>query len=310
MTSFTTFKNLTHGRTQQAPVCATSEHQRGRKQRIPTLSCCIKQNTLGGRKGQDGAETGHTLINGKKVSYMVVFDGHGRGENSDNVVKILRNISWNKVLKNQNFHEIIQEKLADVPTNSCGSTLSVVLIHEDRFEVFWIGDSLVKIYSDDKTVWEMMPHNETNPSEIIRMKERKTPVLKVRRGKKIWRSSVIGDDTIDMVQGYLFNFGTENILNMSHSLGHRLLTGNFISKKIIQRNKNQNYKIVVASDGLWDMVHPPSHAAFLASPENHAEQIVQFAERHWRQKWKYREDTESQFPPRNIDDIGVATWHS
>ena len=51
-----------------------------------------------------------------------------------------------------------------------------------------------------------------------------------------------------------FHFSKNDIMAITHSLGHNNLTGTFLSYQKIIRNQNDNYKIIIGTDGLWDMI--------------------------------------------------------
>jgi serine/threonine protein phosphatase PrpC len=123
------------------------------------------------------------------------------------------------------------------------------------------------------------------------------------------------DDKITMERAYTFNFKEiKRTLVPSSSLGHNELTGYNPEYKILTFDLDSDkVKIVCASDGFWDMVNIE-----LQDDKNNlltmdANSLCDFAERRWKQPWKYCTDRTNMdkfivtnFP--SYDDIGVATY--
>ena len=272
----------------------------------------IKQNTHGGRKGQDGAASGTTVINGKNVEYLVVYDGHGNGMNRDVTVNYLRSLDWTSLLATGNFYMKLSENLKKLDTTGCGSTLSVCLIYDTHFEAFWIGDSTIRIYDETHEIWRSDDHNEKNSSEVTRVNEKGIKILKEYNrgsncGKTIYTLKVLNGDTIDMTQGVLFDYGPVDAINMSHALGHNNCSGDFISHVTVARGEGKKHKVVIGTDGLWELIHDETHNEFLIDRKNQSENMVNLAIAQWTKEWNYR-GTKTTFPKWNIDDVAVATW--
>ena len=122
----------------------------------------ITQNTHAGRKGQDGAASGTTIINEKKVEYLVVYDGHGNGKNRDVTVNYLRSLDWTTLFATGNFYLELSENLKKIDTAGGGSTLSVCLIYDTHFEAYWIGDSTIRIYYETYEICRSADNNKKN----------------------------------------------------------------------------------------------------------------------------------------------------
>jgi len=272
----------------------------------------VTQNTHAGRKGQDGAASGTTIINEKKVEYLVVYDGHGNGKNRDVTVNYLRSLDWTTLFATGNFYLELSENLKKIDTAGGGSTLSVCLIYDTHFEAYWIGDSTIRIYDETDEIWRSADHNEKNALEVARMNEKGIEILKKYKrgsnsGNTIYTLNVLGEDTLDMTQGVLFDYGHVDTINMSHALGHNNCTGDFISQMTVPREEGKKHKVVIGTDGLWELIHDETHNEFLMDRKNQSENIVNLAIAQWTKEWNYRE-TKTTFPKWNIDDVAVATW--
>lgn len=88
------------------------------------------------------------------------------------------------------------------------------------------------------------------------------------------------------------------------SLGHHGKTGlPDISDMYceISYNPSDKIKIILASDGLWDMLNMEFDLYYLLS--KNAEELCTFAEMRWKQEWIYF-DGKTKFP--GYDDISVC----
>ena len=248
------------------------------------------------RSSQDFITIGTT----DTFQWIVCADGHGLGKNKNTVINILRSIKWGDMLKNKNFYESINMMMVDAgDTFGTGSTLSIVKIHETYFECFWIGDSTIKIYDNDKCIWSMENHNITNPKEEERIKKLGVVL------ESDYAPYILSPLKIEMNRAYYYRWGLEKI-NMTHALGHNQITGQFIDSNIIPRKKECSYKVIVATDGFWDMIGA-FDLEILKDKTKKSEDLIQVVNNRWRQSWDY-EGTATKFPIDNIDDVAIAVW--
>ena len=199
-------------------------------------------------------------------------------------------------------------------SDGVGATLCVCKIFSDRFEFSWVGDSTGKIYKNEKCIWQTKDHDRYNKEELERLK--KNPSVKIK-SKNGWNEPILdirveNPTTIEMMPAKVYQFSHINRINFTHSLGHAGLTGSHISKSIIPRQANESYKVICATDGLWAMVCDEDHE-FIGDPNVTSEEIVNFADKRWQQKWEQEYNGEiighnTKFPESNIDDIGVSVW--
>ena len=283
-----------------------------KQQVLSMFNHSIKQNTHRGRVGQDGATSGTIIINEKTVDYLVVYDGHGNGKNRDVTVNYLRGLDWQDLLATSNFYLTLSENLKTLDTSGGGSTLSVCLIYDSHFETFWIGDSTIRIYDEKEEIWRSKDHNQGNPKEVTRMSDMGVEILKkynrgLNMGGAIYTLKTLGGDSLDMVQGFIFDYGIGNTINMSHALGHNNCTGDFISHVSVPREEGKKYKVIAGTDGLWELIHDETYKEFLIDRKNQSEAVVNLASTLWNKEWDYK-GSKTSFPKSNIDDVAVATW--
>ena len=189
-------------------------------------------------------------------------------------------------------------------TTSTGSTLSVVRIYKEYFDCWWIGDSSIKLYDEGGLVWEMEAHSSTNEKEIARLKEQKIRITQEQK------PVVLTPDTITYMPAYRINLSPKDSIALTHSIGHNKISGDFICHKHIPRETNKLYRMIIASDGFWDMVCETDTPILLDRQKNdNANTLLWWCWYRWTQLWNHLEDgkvQKSQFPNNNIDDICLA----
>ena len=176
------------------------------------------------------------------LSLFCVFDGHGGDFVSkylkENFASILHNsIKLNYTL---NFHSILNSTFESVDKNlekfditqNCGSTATIVVMDNNIIYCANVGDSKC-FYIDKKNAVQMSEdHNCKNEKE----KEQLT-----KKGVKIFLNRVFGSLALTRTFGD-FEFKKEGITCIP-----------FIKK--IYLDKNDIKYIVIASDGIWDVVN-------------------------------------------------------
>ena len=252
-------------------------------------------------KGQDFAVHGK-LRNGD--IWFAVFDGHG----TNTVIDTIRALDFNEVMEKANPALEIQNIIEKIPdTFKSGSTMSMVIICEDKIRCFWKGDSTIKIYKNDEEHYVSKNHDSQHHEEVQRISALNLAMV------EDWRTEVLGPSTITMVPSpyYRLSYSTEkgcwDQTNMTNCLGHNRLLGSFIEEKVISLQPNEKYSVIVATDGLWDIVaKQDTHLPLM----NDCHELTEFAKQRWRQDWTYEypghPSQVTKFEP--ADDIGIAFW--
>lgn len=238
------------------------------------------------------------------TKWIAVADGHG----GDKVINCLRIADWNDIMSEENPEDIIYPLIESLGnTSGTGATLSLVKINKNCIKCWWIGDSTIQIYEDNKKIFHSIEHNIYNPDEVERMNSMN---IKKETQKKM---EVLSETNITMTTMEFFHFGSKfnnrDTINMSNSLGHNQLTGKFIQKECITIEKGKLYNIIVASDGLWDMILP-SDEEYIG--QYNAEELSELALKRWNQEWLFISKSGKEIPNQKIpcgDDVGIATWN-
>ena len=267
----------------------------------------VKQND----KHQDYAFNGET-INGH--NFLGICDGHGHG----NVIDCIREIDMKDVISTTNNPiDTIKNIISSVPnTGGDGSTVTIVHITDDNIRCSWIGDSSCRIYKNGVEVWRTTDHNCENQNELSRLKEIKCPI------ERAWDLNVLNDDKMTMKAASYFHVGSyekynatyPDKTNMTRCLGHddkicQDAEIHSINFKITE--ETSLWKVVVGSDGFWDMTYK-NDDKFISSPYTNSTSLLTLANLRWNQPWNYecpitKNITKNKKIP-NIDDIAVAIF--
>jgi serine/threonine protein phosphatase PrpC len=283
-----------------------------------SLTDALKQS----KNAQDFVVTGkYNSIDGSAYDFhwMVVADGHGIApEGWGSVIDIFRIIPWATIVEKnttaEEFNKDVNGYLEGINTNSNGSTLSIVKIFPEYIDCYWAGDSQIRIYEDTKSIFESLGHNARNPQEMERISKFTREVeITQTYDMKLLAPNIV---TMEDAGGKYFKFDFWNTFNMTRNFGHQNLTEEFLEHKRINRNPKLNYKVIVASDGLWDMIESFDNF-YLSSPHTTAVEICNKADTRWNQEWTFipmektiTDSIKTRFTKNTsqIDDIAVATW--
>ena len=296
-----------------------------KKHMITTPNECAPAFTLQGLETQvsskqDMVRTGKYLSpNTTDVynSWIVVADGHGVG----NIINTFKKADWNAIMESENTMALIYKMVGSLKNTICdGTTLSVVKITPEGIKCWWIGDSQIRIFRDKKQYWKSNNHNSQNNEEMERI--RKTNI----KTEGSWTLSVLDEECLSMKRSHYFHHNIDGgieKLAMSRALGHNNGVYPFVDSQFITFEKDKKYlwKIIVASDGLWDVVGEED-TLLLASQKTTAKSLTDLALNRWIQEWIYVEPFNtlplSTIKKDNMrmkekiqgcgDDIGIAVW--
>ena len=176
----------------------------------------------------------------KKYSLFGIFDGHG----GNDVVKYIKNrlpeIIKANITKNDNYDSIennltssfhkIDEELKFYDSEHTGSTATILLFQDNIVYCANVGDSTAFIVYDNFIKKISIDHKCTDPKEEERI---------LLSGGKITKNRVMGQLVLSRCLGDLYckKYGVSNIPDIS----------------VNKLEGNVKY-VVVASDGVWDMV--------------------------------------------------------
>ena len=176
----------------------------------------------------------------KKYSLFGIFDGHG----GNDVVKYIKNrlpeIIKTNITKNNNYDSIennltssfhkIDEELKFYDSEHTGSTATILLFQDNIVYCANVGDSTAFIVYDNFIKKISIDHKCTDPKEEERI---------LLNGGKITKNRVMGQLVLSRCLGDLYckKYGVSNIPDIS----------------VNKLEGNVKY-VVVASDGVWDVV--------------------------------------------------------
>ena len=321
-TSYTMFNDMptTGGASTSRPNCCSPVHRGARMAAGRRVVCTgYSQKVVANRAGQDEV---YANLDG-----VVVYDGHGAGR----VIEKLRTLSPADVLSAQEPVKYLQSAVAEIPgpTYRDGSTVSLVRpgldTSEPSLEAFILGDSAIRAYHGDQQIWHHEGHPCTDQEFMLEAQRLGATILSADRYVAVTGPDVIKDKhKAYLGLGIIPGTGRTERLAMTRALGHRReVDGRIVDSilrhdptyhKIRLRPGDKEYRVVVATDGCWDMICKED-GPFIADPTTTASMIVQLVEKRLKQKWRYHAPctpepgpAEHVFNAAGNDDIGVAVW--
>ena len=261
-------------------------------------------------KGQDFILTDKTIDSetGEVFNWAAVFDGHG----SNDCIDFIRNIppsTMNEFIATNKPIQLLYEYINNNLTclNSSGSTMCLVKFYRERMECYNCGDSQVVVYRNGNINFISKEHNYLNKNEINRLANHVTfiPSMNIKMTNK---------DTLVSVYSEYIEWNEDlTRLACTQCLGHNGITGCAPDKMIIPITANDNYKVIIGSDGLWDMTMMDNKREMTELYYMDAEDIMKQTTERWLQPWKMidllRNDStvhRCSYQPRQCDDISIV----
>ena len=269
--------------------------------------------------GQDMAFDGGN----EKVKWIVAGDGHGYGK----VVEEARKFNWNQLEnKDLSVQEILQEfldneKVSGPKTFDDGMSLSVVRVffendNQRKIELSWIGDSSIWV-SKVNTNSPLFFNDPGHGGQYVIHSSLQDLVTK----KSAVNFEILDDENAKAVTDFYFHFQSpdnsddKEVINMTGAIGHRKLTYHPFFTQNLLVESDEKIIIRVASDGLWNVLHPGDRITLLSNPEYSSEKLSGIALKRWNQFWNYDPNIseDETFPIQNFtpigdpDDIAVGT---
>lgn len=236
----------------------------------------------------------------ESLQKTIDFEINKKKEQQNNI-KYRSDISYSKQNKN---------KITDKIIYSSGSTLSFAKIYRNKYTnkikilVEWMGDSPIIIFINDKLIFRSEKHDAYNELELQRLNE-KGIIYELHNSKHGFE--VINEDTIDEkpCKYIMFDKKMNCSFAMTRSLGHNRITNIETQKKTIECNIDDEVKVIIFSDGVSDILNMDIDLEKLKTYS--AEDIVELAEKRWKQSWYYN-NKQIVFPCYGYDDCCCAIW--
>lgn len=259
-------------------------------------------------KGQDYIIGDKTIDSetGELFNWTAVFDGHGGNE----CIDFIKNVSLEQM---NNFISTATpiENLANhinknIKKSGTGSTMCLVKFYQNRIECFNCGDSQVVVYKNGNVDFISKEHNFTNETERKRLDGAVVfvPSTNIRVADEYTLISVYSE--------YIEWNSNRSKIACSQALGHNGITGCFPDKTVIPIELNNTYKVIIGSDGLWDMVMMNDKNEMNELYKMDVDDIMIQTTERWLQEWNMRDDFNNdptlyycKYQPNQCDDISV-----
>ena len=249
-------------------------------------------------------------VTGEKCKIAVVFDGHGENKVID-FIRSIPNEKMNQLLMVskpvESLANYINENLFQSKIESSGSTMCMVKLFSNRIECINCGDSQVAVYKNGSLEYMSQEHNYENEKERERLKYDVTfiPASNIKM--------IDADTLINVYSEYIeWEFpGLYTKLACSQALGHNSITGYDPEYKVIQLTENDKFKVIVGSDGLWEMIMKDDIQDVNNLYNMDANAIVEQTTNRWLQMWNMhdvlnnKKNIQGKFTPHQCDDIAV-----
>jgi serine/threonine protein phosphatase PrpC len=267
-------------------------------------------------KQQDYTIKGHykNKETDEEFDWIALFDGHG----TNRIIDKIKNIDLEKFIATDNPPLALQNFLTNENIlskyESSGSTMCVAKIYKEHIQCFTVGDSYLFVYQDGVKIYSNPLHKWHNESEINRLK-------KIDSGLNLTDSitfEVIAENIMTSLNSKYLNFSNGLQIAPTQTIGHNNITGISPETFYISLIPNSDYRIVMASDGVFDVLMNDEDEILEFSKKS-CDEIVELAENRWKQSWysvvlsNEGNDSESNklygpfkfTDPHHFDDISV-----
>ena len=245
---------------------------------------------------------------GELFNWCAVFDGHG----SDDCIQFIREIpitTMNNFISSknpiENLYKYINQRLK--MRVSSGSTMCLTKIYQNRIVCSNCGDSKAAIYKNGKIEFVTQEHSFQNKNEFFRLANNVTylPSSDIE---------IVDDSTLVSVYSEYIRWNIDYTkLSCSQALGHNGVTGCAPDTVTISITPGDRYKVIIGSDGLWDMIIKENDKDMLQLWGMDADAIMKQTTERWLQPWNMvdvlnDDDTVryAQYQPHQCDDIAVV----
>ena len=261
-------------------------------------------------KKQDYIITEQAIDNdtGELFNWSAVFDGHG----SSDCIQFIRNIpiqtmngfvSGNKPI--ENLYKYINQRLKTQV--SSGSTMCLIKIYQNRIVCINCGDSQAAVYKNGKLEFITEEHSFKNEKENARLANNVTYIPS-------YDIEIVDDSTLISVYSEYIEWNEDYTkLACSQALGHNGITGCAPDTVVIPITPGDRYKVVIGSDGLWDMIIKENDEDILHLWGMDADAIMKQTTERWLQKWNMVDVLNNdptihyaKYEPYQCDDIAVV----
>lgn len=247
-------------------------------------------------------------ITGELFHYGMVTDGHG----ADGCISTLRNITKYALSKMIGKKNPVQT-FADYVNSFCGAfdggaTMCLAKIYKNKIECINCGDSQLAVYKDNELIYLSTLHNWENANDRKRL-------LAFNPKIKFEPSANIKVLTSSLLVGTYMEYAVwpnKSKLACTQALGGCGKTGYAPDHHIIPIEKGSTYKIVIGSDGVWDVVNKENPEELAQFASMNGKEIIDFVHGRWLQEWDMitldepNKCRKGQFEVKQCDDMSVV----
>lgn len=282
------------------------------------MQTTIKSKLLQLCKKQDDLYTGTSIdsITGESYAYGIIIDGHGNDIGVNDIRSVLQTHlveileaedpqhiiqSQLELLKQQHLGNIQPSVFADATVEritrnllQSGSTFIRAKVYDNRVETFSIGDSEMYVLKNGEIVYHNPLHNWENEAEQQRLLARTD--IQVCPKPSV-RCQIMSPTTLCQKKTYTIQYTYQHTFVPSQALGHGGITQFSPEKHTVYYDGADTIKVVLGSDGLWDIFMSSHPEDFHRLLHYDAEELANVAESRWKQCWHLAKTED------NIDDV-------
>lgn len=269
---------------------------------------------------------------GEPYAYGIIADGHGHNRGVQDIRTILHT-HLATILEAEDPHIIIQDQLLVLKQqhldnvkqtlfgcasknritfqlSQSGSTFIRVKVYANRVECFSIGDSEVYVQKNGEIAYHNPLHNWENEGERTRLLNRSDISV---CAKPAFRYDLINPNTIMCVSSSQILYTHNHLFVPSQALGHDGITEFAPERYTVYYDESvDKIKVIMASDGLWDVFMPSHPDDYDCLLNLNGEQLADLAELRWKQTWNMVKSVDDTDPPEPAsfevyDDVSVIT---
>ena len=235
-------------------------------------------------KFQDQTYSGEgiDIKSGKPFKYAMVTDGHG----GDACIDVLRGIPKSEmaVILGQEdpvkvLAEYVHSKINSV--HRSGATMCLAKIFDDHIDCINFGDSQLAVFKDGALVHLSKEHNWENTEE-------RTRLLAMNDGITFNGSTGIKVISPSKMIGAYCEYAVwpdGQQLACTQALGNQMKTGYAPDCVSIPLEPGSTYKVLIGSDGFWDMIIKEDSEDILRLSLMNADDALAFVKGRWLQEW-------------------------
>ena len=252
--------------------------------------------------------TGVDAETGESFEYTMLNDGHG----GNFCINYIRRMSPEEKSECIGSPDPIRSLVAKIDGSGCvpvyrssGATAVILKCYTNRAEVITCGDSQAVIFKDGEVIHVTQEHNSTNQEERVRVTANDKYFF-------VQSSSVrlVSETEMEPVKAEYLSLPNGSLLACTQALGHNSITGYAPASFTFVYEQDASYKVVLASDGVFDMMIPGSKNDMDVLGTKTSQEICDWTVARWLQEWGYKDHNgewkTERYSRQHCDDVSVA----